>query len=244
VTRVVNLRIIRLTTTQPTSTMRSSSVSLHVDETSTSVLLGTTYPVLAVAYYSAARSGLDSIMDAMGPDWRATIAIPPWARRRPFAAVVRFVVNTHDEDQREPDTSGPDPSEFVIDERFRLATDRLFNVVFPVGFLLSLVAVAFHVRWALALALVGVAWVTAIVLLYATQTSMIRFALRAADPRYAGRRLTAPRRVFVMFPNQRRTAPTIQEVAFNYLARGMVTAVCLVLAAVVLAVLVEFAAAR
>lgn len=210
-------------------------MSLNVDETSTAMIVAGTYPVLAVAYYSAARAQLDDVFDRSGPDRAVTVAVPPWAQRPPFASITRFVVNV-----RPPEGSPDVIDKVVIDERLLLATDRIFNLMFPLGFLLSIVAVAFEVRWALALAVVGVAWVAAVVLLYATQTSMIRFALRAAGDGGGKRVLSAPRRRG-FFSNPESNVARVEDIPFNYLARAQLTATLMVVAAVILAVLIEIA---
>ena len=69
-------------------------MSLRVDQANAALVVATTYPVLAVAYYSAARDQLDDVFDRIGPGWQARIVVPKWAQRGMFGWITRFLSNT------------------------------------------------------------------------------------------------------------------------------------------------------
>jgi hypothetical protein len=52
------------------------------------LVIGTAFPVLAVAYYSAARGMLDDKLEKEGPNWNVNMDTPDWTHNR----IGRFLI--------------------------------------------------------------------------------------------------------------------------------------------------------
>jgi hypothetical protein len=127
------------------------------------LVIGTAFPVLAVAYYSAARGMLDDKLKEEGPEWNVDMPIPDWARKKVWRFLIQLCGNIRfrDEDM------------FPFNERFKLSTDRGFMLTLPIGFALTLAYLIFSWRWTLALSIVLLQVTIDILILFGTQVSMI-----------------------------------------------------------------------
>jgi hypothetical protein len=132
------------------------------------LVIGTAFPVLAVAYYSAARGMLDDKLRDEGPDWSVNLIAPGWTRKNPARFLVQKFGNIHSGD------GGHD--HFSLDERFKLSTDRSFMLAMPLGFILTLAYLLFSWRWALAASLVVLQFTIGTLIMFGTQVSMIKLA--------------------------------------------------------------------
>lgn len=148
------------------------TASLH----DVALVIGTAFPVLAVAYYSAARGMLDDKLQAEGPEWNVDMPIPEWTRNKLGRFLIQMFGNTRFREGR--------ANKFPFNERFKLSTDRGFVLALPLGFILTLAYLLFSWRWALALSIVLLQVTIDILILFGTQVSMIRLASAIADPRH------------------------------------------------------------
>jgi hypothetical protein len=140
------------------------------------LVIGTAFPVLAVAYYSAARGMLDDKLQADGPEWNVDMPTPEWAHNKIGRFLIQLCGNVRFNDDKQ--------DLFPFNERFKLSTDRGFMLAFPLGFVLTLAYLLFSWRWALALSIVLLQLTINILILFGTQVSMIRLASAIADPRF------------------------------------------------------------
>jgi hypothetical protein len=138
------------------------------------LVIGTAFPVLAVAYYSAARGMLDDKLEKEGPDWNVDMDIPDWARNRVGRFLIQVFGNTRFREDR--------PDKLPFNERVRLATDRTFMLTMPPGFALTLAYLIFSWRWTLALSIVFLQGTISTLIVFGTQVSMIRLASVIAKP--------------------------------------------------------------
>jgi hypothetical protein len=138
------------------------------------LVIGTAFPVLAVAYYSAARGMLDDKLKENGPEWNVDMPTPEWTRNKVGRFLIQLCGNVRFREDRQ--------DYFPLNERFKLSTDRAFMLALPIGFALTLAYLIFSWRWALALSIVLLQFTIGILILFGTQVSMIRLASAIADP--------------------------------------------------------------
>lgn len=138
------------------------------------LVIGTAFPVLAVAYYSAARGMLDDKLQAEGPEWNVDMLTPEWTHNKPGRFLVQLCGNVRFRDDKQ--------DYFPLNERFKLSTDRGFMLTLPIGFALTLAYLIFSWRWTLALSIVLLQVTIDILILFGTQVSMIRLASAIANP--------------------------------------------------------------
>jgi hypothetical protein len=138
------------------------------------VVIGTAFPVLAVAYYSAARGMLDDKLEKEGAYWNVNMYTPDWAHNRVGRFLIQVGGNTRFRDGEE--------DELPFNERVRLATDGTFILTMPLGFALTLAYLIFSWRWTLALSIVFLQGTICTLIVFGTQVSMIRLASVIAKP--------------------------------------------------------------
>lgn len=139
------------------------------------LVIGTAFPVLAVAYYSAARGMLDDKLQTEGPEWNVDLLTPRWTHKRFWRRMIQWFGRVRFRDG-EPDL-------FPLNERFKLSTDRSFMFAMPIGFMLTLAYLLFSWRWALAGSIVLLQVTIDTLILFGTQVSMIRLASAIAADR-------------------------------------------------------------
>lgn len=194
-----------------------------------SLVIGTAFPVLAVAYYSAARGMLDDKLRDEGPEWHVDLLLPQWTRNNLVRFLVKAFGNVH--------LSGDEPNYFPLNERFKLSTDRAFMLAMPFGFMLVIAYLLFSWRWALAASIVLLQVIIGILVLFGTQVSMIKLASAiAARPAQEAGQQQPPRR---FFGRSNKTALDTQPMAA--LIRAYVMFLLLVGLGVAVAVVVELA---
>jgi hypothetical protein len=132
------------------------------------VVVATAFPVLVVAYYSAARGLIDDILRDEGPEWMVEMPTPRWTHWWLMRFLIQAVGNTRFKENK--------PDVFIMNERFRLASDVTFMVVFPIGFLLSLVHFIIGWRWALAGSVLLLQIAIDSLMVFGTQVSMVHLA--------------------------------------------------------------------
>lgn len=197
-----------------------------------SLVIGTAFPVLAVAYYSAARGMLDDKLRDDGPDWHVDLLIPQWTRNK----LVKFLVKAFGNVR----LSEVNSNHFPLNERFKLSTDRSFMLAMPLGFVLVIAYLLFSWRWALAASIVLLQIIIGILILFGTQVSMIKLASAiAARPAREADQQQPPRR---FFGKSNKSALDTRPMAA--LIRAYVMFLLLVALGVAAAVLVEFAKVR
>jgi hypothetical protein len=140
------------------------------------LVIGTAFPVLAVAYYSAARGMLDYKLENEGPEWHVDMPIPGWARKKFWLLLIQAGGNIRFSEDKQDG--------FPLNERFKLSADRAFMLAMPLGFALTLAYLMFSWRWTLSLSIVLLQVTIDILILFGTQVSMIRLASAIADPRW------------------------------------------------------------
>jgi hypothetical protein len=138
------------------------------------LVIGTAFPVLAVAYYSAARGMLDDKLRDEGPDWSVDLIAPGWTQKNPARFLVRKFGNIRSRDGGH--------GYFSLDEKFKLSTDRSFMLAMPIGLILTLAYLLFSWRWALAASLVVLQFTIGTLIMFGTQVSMIKLASAIANP--------------------------------------------------------------
>jgi len=154
-----------------------------------SLVIGTAFPVLAVAYYSAARGMLDDKLRDEGPEWHVDLLIPQWTRNKLVRFLLKAFGNVH--------LSEDKPNYFPLNERFKLSTDRAFMLTMSIGFTLVIAYLLFSWRWALAVSIVLLQVIIGILILFGTQVSMIKLASAiAARPAQEADQHQPPRRFF------------------------------------------------
>lgn len=196
------------------------------------VVTGTAFPVLAVAYYSAARGMLDDKLEKEGADWNVDMDTPDWAHNRVGRFLIQVGGNTRFRE-------GPgEQDKLPFNERFRLATDRTFMLTMPLGFALTLAYLIFSWRWTLALSIVFLQGTICTLIVFGTQVSMIRLAsVIAKPPPDASDR--QPAKTFWGSPGKSlRTRPMAA------LIRAVVVSAVLLGLAVYAAIIVEFATVK
>jgi hypothetical protein len=151
------------------------------------LVIGTAFPVLAVAYYSAARGMRDDKLQTEGPEWHVDLLIPQWTRNKVVRFLLKAFGNVH--------LTEGQPDYFPLNERFKLSTDRAFMLAMPLGFMLTIAYLLFSWRWALAVSIVLVQVIIGILILFGTQVSMIKLASAiAAHPTQESGEQQPPRR--------------------------------------------------
>jgi hypothetical protein len=159
---------------QKQASLESLMVELQITELhDVAVVVGTAFPVLAVAYYSAGRAMIDDKLREEGPEWSVDMPTPEWARNRPGRFLLQLGAFS-----RFPEGQ---PDVFRITERFRLATDRNFIITFACGFLLTLAYLTLGWRWALAVSVLLLQFTIGTLIFFATQVSMIHLASALED---------------------------------------------------------------
>jgi hypothetical protein len=197
-----------------------------------SLVIGTAFPVLAVAYYSAARGMLDDKLRDEGPEWHVDLLIPRWTRNK----LVRFLVKAFGNVR----LSENKPNYFPLNERFKLSTDRAFMLAMPLGFMLLIAYLLFSWRWALAASIVLLQVIIGILILFGTQVSMIKLASAiTAHPAQEADQQQPPRR---FFGKSNKTALDTQPM--EALIRAYVMFLLLVGLGIAAAVVVELAKVR
>jgi hypothetical protein len=194
------------------------------------LVIGTAFPVLAVAYYSAARGMLDDMLREKGPEWNVDMPLPQWARRRVWRFLIELCGNIRfPKDKKDY---------FPLNERFKLSTDRGFILALPIGFALTLAYLIFSWRWALSLSIVLLQVTIDILILFGTQVSMIRLASAIADPRWKGSQPQPPQSF------RRSPGKSLDTQPMAALIRAFVISLVLLVLAVCAAVVVQFATVK
>ena len=191
------------------------------------LVIGTAFPVLAVAYYSAARSMLDDKLEEEGPEWNVNMDIPTWTRNRVGHFLIQAGGNTRFREGQ--------PDKFPFNERFRLATDRNFMLTMPLGFALTLAYLIFSWRWTLALSIVLLQGTIGTLIIFGTQVSMIRLASAIAKLTPNGSDLQ-PAEAF-----WRRDGKSLRTRPMGGLIRAVVVSVVLLGLAICAAIIVQLA---
>jgi hypothetical protein len=217
---------IQTITTESSGVEYLSVLSLQ-DVRDAAPFLGTAFPVIALAYYAGAREQLDDLIgeheatdDATRPSneasvgWQVTIPVPESFRAGMRRSALKGLGNTYSTDGKG----------LQITETFRLGADRVFLLMFPCCFLLSLLIYVEPVLWLLALCIVFLGGLTCAFLFFATQVSAIKIAARASLP---NRRY----RLLFMSVQQR-------DVPFWLLFRAFFACVAIMIAAIGIGVLV------
>jgi hypothetical protein len=192
------------------------------------LVIGTAFPVLAVAYYSAARGMLDDKLKEEGPEWNVDMPIPEWARKKVWGFLIQLCGNIRFREE----------GMFPFNERFKLSTDRGFMLTLPIGFALTLAYLIFSWRWTLALSIVLLQVTIDILILFGTQVSMIRLASAIADPRWKGSHPQPPE----SFSGSPGKSLNTQPMAA--LIRAFVMSSLLLVLAVCAAIIVQFATVK
>jgi hypothetical protein len=136
-----------------------------------SMLVGTAYPVLAIAYYTAGRLQADAPLVTEGPLWRETITVPDvWGKHRVLRWTLELIGRNG--------IGVASPYSLPFDERFRLSSDRIFALSFPTGFLATLAFLVTSWRWTLAVGIVLVQIVLNCLIFFCTQTADISLVTR------------------------------------------------------------------
>jgi hypothetical protein len=148
--------------------------------------LCTAFPVIALAYYAGARELLDDLIgdhgalnieagelssDASG-GWQVVIPVPESFRAGVRQSVLKWLGTKY----------SADGAAIQITETFRLGADRVFLLMFPSGFLLSLLIYVHPVLWILGLCISLLGGLTCAFLFFATQVSAIKIAARSSLP--------------------------------------------------------------
>ena len=193
------------------------------------LVIGTAFPVLAVAYYSAARGMLDDKLKEAGPEWNVEMHIPRWARKKFWRLLIQFFGNVRFREDRQ--------DYFPFNERFKLSTDRTFTLALPFGFALTLAYLIFSWRWALAASIVLLQFTIDVLILFGTQVSMIRLASAIADP--PGGTAPEPPTTF-----RRKPAKSLDTEPMAALIRAFAMASLLLILAVCVAAIVLFATVK
>lgn len=193
------------------------------------LVIGTAFPVLAVAYYSAARGMLDDKLQTDGPEWHVDLAIPQWTRNRLVRLLLKMFGNV--------DLADDQLNYFPLNERFKLSTDRAFMLAMPIGFILTIAYLLFSWRWALAVSIVLLQVIIGILILFGTQVSMIKLASAiAAHPTQEAGQQQPPRR---FWGTSNKTA--LDTRPMSALIRTYVMFILLVGLGIAAAIVVEFA---
>jgi hypothetical protein len=194
------------------------------------LVIGTAFPVLAVAYYSAARGMLDDKLQAEGPEWNVDMPTPKWTHNRLGRYLIQASGNIRFREGK--------PDIFPFNERFKLSTDRGFVLALPLGFMLTLAYLLFSWRWALTVSIVLLQVTIDILILFGTQVSMIRLASAIADPCYKRSQLEPPKPLWGK--SEKPTHPLDTRPMAALIRAFVISSVlfCLALAA---AIVVEFA---
>ncbi len=194
------------------------------------LVIGTAFPVLAVAYYSAARGMLDDKLKEEGPEWNVDMATPGWTHNKPGRFLIQLCGNIRFRDDKQ--------DYFPLNERFKLSTDRSFMLTLPIGFALTLAHLIFSWRWALALSIVLLQVTIDILILFGTQVSMIRLASAIANPPSSQSPLQPPRSFSGSSGKSLDTEPMAA------LIRAFVMSSLLLVLAVCAAIIVQFATVK
>jgi len=193
------------------------------------LVIGTAFPVLAVAYYSAARGMLDDKLQAEGPEWNVDMPTPKWTRNKPGRYLVQMFGNVRFRDGKQ--------DIIPLNERFRLSTDRTFILALPVGFMLTLAYLLFSWRWALALSIVFLQVTIDILILFGTQVSMIRLASSITDAQGKESHHQPPER---FWGPSGKPAPPLDTVPMDALIRAFVISSLLLFLSVYAAIIVQW----
>jgi hypothetical protein len=195
------------------------------------LVIGTAFPVLAVAYYSAARGMLDDKLEKEGPEWNVDMPTPEWTHNKFWRFLIQMGGNIRFR-QGKPDI-------FPFNERFKLSTDRAFMLTLPIGFVLTLAYLIFSWRWALALSIVLLQVTIDVLILFGTQVSMIRLASAVAKPPANSSNLEPPKSFWKSKP-----APSLDTQPMAGLIRVFVMSSILTGLAVVAAFIVGLATVK
>jgi len=197
------------------------------------LVIGTAFPVLAVAYYSAARGMLDDKLEKEGPEWNVGMPTPAWAHNR----VGRFLI------QACGNIRFPEGNQdvFPFNERFKLSTDRGFILTLPLGFALTLAYLTFSWRWALALSIVLLQVTIDILILFGTQVSMVRLASAIAKPSPDTSTRQPPK---AFWKSSGKPTPTLETRPMAALIRTFVISLVLLGLAVSAAIIIELATVK
>jgi hypothetical protein len=203
------------------------------------LVIGTAFPVLAVAYYSAARSMLDDKLEEEGPEWNVNMDIPTWTRNRVGHFLIQAGGNTRFREGQ--------PDKFPFNERFRLATDRNFMLTMPLGFALTLAYLIFSWRWTLALSIVLLQGTIGTLIIFGTQVSMIRLASAIAKLTPNGSDLQPSPNESDLQPAEafwRRDGKSLRTRPMGGLIRAVVVSVVLLGLAICAAIIVQLATVK
>ena len=197
------------------------------------LVIGTAFPVLAVAYYSAARGMLDDKLEKEGPEWNVNMPTPAWAHNGVGRILIQACGNTRFREGEQ--------DSFPFNERFRLSTDRAFMQTLPLGFALTLAYLIFSWRWALALSIVLLQGTVDTLIIFGTQVSMIRLASVIAKPPPNTSDLRPAEAFWHFWRSSRKSLKTRPMAA---LIRAFVVSVVLLGLAICAAVFVELATVK
>lgn len=197
------------------------------------LVIGTAFPVLAVAYYSAARGMLDDKLREEGPEWNVDMHIPEWARRNVWRFLIQACGNIRFRKGKQ--------DYFPFNERFKLSTDRGFMLTLPIGFALTLAYLIFSWRWTLALSIVFLQVTIDILILFGTQVSMIRLASAIAKPPSNAPNRQAPK---AFWGSSNKSVPSLDTEPMAALIRAFVMSSLLLVLAICAAFIVLFATVK
>ena len=197
------------------------------------LVIGTAFPVLAVAYYSAARGMLDDKLEKEGPEWNVDMPTPVWTHNRVGRFLIQACGNIRFREGKQ--------DIFPFNERFRLSTDRAFMLTLPLGFALTLAYLIFSWRWALALSIVLLQATIDTLFLFGTQVSMIRLASAIDKPPPNTSHLQPPK---AFWGSSGKSVPALDTRPMAALIYAFVMSSVLLGLAVCAAIVVEFATVK